>query len=79
MRTIAFDDIVKKVKDACMKAVKDAGVKFEEVTVDAGTYDKMKEIGGKPLWDKWINEMESKGLAGKKVFEAAKALLEKYK
>jgi hypothetical protein len=33
----------------------------------------------KPMQEKWVEEMEAKGLPGRKVFEEAKRLAIKYK
>jgi len=38
-----------------------------------------KEIGGKPIWDQWIADMEAKGLPGQKAFDETLRLIEKYK
>ncbi|MDB9822288.1 TRAP transporter substrate-binding protein, partial [Deltaproteobacteria bacterium] len=39
--------------------------------------DKWKDIC-QPIWDKWLNDMESKGLPGEAVLSEAQRLLEKY-
>jgi TRAP-type transport system periplasmic protein len=55
---------------------------FEEVgnKVIRLTPDEMKlwHEAASPIHDKWIKEMEGKGLPGKKVYEEAKTLIEKY-
>lgn len=56
-----------------------AGFKMEKVELDAGEEQKWKDIGAKPLWDKWVEEMKSKGLPGQRVLDAALKLMDKYK
>jgi TRAP-type C4-dicarboxylate transport system substrate-binding protein len=53
--------------------------KLERVALDAGEYEKMKSIAGKPLWDKWVSDMAAKGLPGQKVLDEVLRLLDKYK
>jgi len=39
---------------------------------------KVKELGGRPLWDAWAEDMEKKGLPGRKVLDAFLAAIAKY-
>lgn len=40
--------------------------------------ERWREIGGKPIWEEWVKEMEEKGLPGKKVLEKTIELYKKY-
>ncbi len=62
-----------------LEIMKKAGKVMEEVHLDPGEYEKWQGIAGKPLWDKYVAELEAKGLAGKKVLERLLAIREKYK
>lgn len=55
------------------------GYPFIEYTPTAEEFSKWQEIGGKPFWDKWIADIEAKGLPGQEVFDEAISLQEKYK
>jgi len=68
-----------EVKDLTLDQMQKAGFKMESVPLDAGELDKWKALGGKPIWDKWVAEMNGKGLAGQKVLDATLKLLDKYK
>lgn len=65
-------------KDDIVAAAEKSGKSLERVELDAGEYDKWKEIAGKPLWDKWVVEMKAKGLNAQKVLDAALNLVKKY-
>jgi TRAP-type C4-dicarboxylate transport system substrate-binding protein len=69
------DDIKVEVLAQAQKA----GFTMTSVALDAGEFDNWVKIAGKPLWDKWVAEMNSKGLPGQKVLDAALKLIEKYK
>jgi TRAP-type C4-dicarboxylate transport system substrate-binding protein len=56
-----------------------AGKVMQKVSLDAGEFDKWKEIGGKPLWDKWVADCQAKGIPAKKILDESLRLLEKYK
>ena len=58
---------------------KEMGQKLEKVSLDPGELERWKGIGGKPVWDKWVADMEAKGLPGQKVLDEAFRLIEKYK
>lgn len=68
-----------KPKGFVLDKVKEEGAKFERVALDPGEYDKWIGVAGEPLWDQWLNEMESKGLPGQKVLDKYQELIEKYK
>ena len=67
------------VKDEILTQSKAAGFSIEAVALDAGEFEKWKQIAGKPIWDKWVADMNAKGLAGQKVLDGALGLIEKYK
>jgi TRAP-type C4-dicarboxylate transport system substrate-binding protein len=67
------------VKDAVFAAMQKSGNVMEEVKFDPAEFAKLKDMAGKPLWDKWVATMNSKGLPGKKVMDKALELLDKYK
>lgn len=50
---------------------------FYDIPVDEA--DRWREVGSKPLWVKWVAEMEAKGLPGQKVLDATLRLLGEYK
>jgi TRAP-type C4-dicarboxylate transport system substrate-binding protein len=66
-------------KKELQNKIKREGKKWERVELDPGQYERWKEIAGRPLWDKWVAEMESKGLPGRKVLGEYQRLLEKYR
>lgn len=66
------------VKDEMLADATKAGKPMERVALDAGEYEKWIEIAGKPVWNKWVDEMKAKGLNGQKVLDATLALLKKY-
>jgi TRAP-type C4-dicarboxylate transport system substrate-binding protein len=66
------------VKEEMLADATKAGKPMERVELDAGEYEKWKEVAGKPLWSKWVDEMKAKGLNGQKVLDATLALLKKY-
>ena len=67
-----------QAKDETLAEVKKMGLKFERVPLDAGEIEKWKKIAGEPIWNEWVEQMEKKGLPGKKVLDEARKLLEKY-
>lgn len=68
-----------EVKDDVFATMRKGGYKIEQVGLDPGELDKWKQIAGKPLWDKWVADMNAKGLAGQKVLDEVLRLLNKYK
>ena len=67
------------VKTELIAAAQKAGSALQQGSLDQGEFDKWKQIAGKPIWDKWVADMNSKGLPGQKVLDAALALINKYK
>ena len=55
-----------------------AGKIMEEVNLDPGEFEKWKALAGKPLQEKWVADMEAKGLPGQKILDEAFRLTEKY-
>jgi TRAP-type C4-dicarboxylate transport system substrate-binding protein len=67
------------VKTDLLAQVQKGGFTLQQVSLDTGEFDKWKQIAGKPIWDKWVADMNAKGLPGQKVMDAALALINKYK
>lgn len=59
--------------------IKEAGYEIQEISLEPGELEKWIETGGKPVRDKWVADMEAKGLPGKKVLDEALRLIKKYK
>jgi TRAP-type C4-dicarboxylate transport system substrate-binding protein len=66
------------VREELLAAAEKAGKPMQKVDLDAGEYDKWKEIAGKPLWDKWVSDLKAKNIDGQKILSAAQDLLKKY-
>ena len=47
--------------------------KLEEVRFTPEMFDAVKEIAGRPVWDKWVSEMEAKGLPGRELLDVVLA------
>lgn len=67
------------VKEETLAKAKKAGKELVMHTLNPGELEKWQKIGGQPVWDEWVKEMDKKGLPGQKVLETAKQLMEKYK
>ncbi len=67
------------VKTELIATAQKAGVTLQQSSLVPGEFDKWKQIAGKPIWDKWVADMNAKGLPGQKVMDAALALINKYK
>lgn len=65
-------------KQEVVDSAKKAGKPLETIDLDPGEYEKWKSISGKPLWDKWVAEMQAKGLNAQKILDAALSLVKKY-
>lgn len=52
--------------------------KNEVITVPKEELAKWADVAGKPVWDAWIKDMNAKGFAGQKIFDAARAKVQKY-
>ncbi len=66
------------VKDETLAKAEKAGKKLEMISLAPGELEKWKAIAGPPVWDSWVEEMNKKGLPGKKVLDAAEKLMKKY-
>lgn len=58
------------------KAFREKGIEF--VTFSKADRDKFVEIGGKPIWEAWVKDMENKGLPGRKLLDFVLAEAEKH-
>jgi len=61
------------------KVTKAGNYKVEEVTADPGEEQKWKDLAGKPQWDKWIADIEAKGLPGRDTFNKLQQITDKYR
>lgn len=66
------------LRDEAYKKFADEGHAIESVELDPGEYEKWQETAI-PLWDKWIDDMEAKGLPGQKVIDEIQRLEQMYK
>ena len=65
-----MDVLVKGYRDADEKALplfKKRGLEF--ITYKKEDLDEFRRIGAKPVWDKWIEEMGSRGIPSKELFD----------
>jgi TRAP-type C4-dicarboxylate transport system substrate-binding protein len=67
------------VKDEALAIIKQQNLDIQKVSLDPGEYDKWYALTAKPLWDKWVEEMNAKNLPGQKVLDKANSLIAKYK
>lgn len=58
------------------KGMKDQGVQF--VSFPAAEAEKVKKISSEMIWGAWVEDMEKKGLAGKKTFQAYKRAVDEF-
>jgi TRAP-type C4-dicarboxylate transport system substrate-binding protein len=56
-----------------------AGYKMEQVKIEPQEFEKWRQVGGKPLWDKWVADTAAKGLPAQKIMDQLLQLLAKYK
>ena len=61
------------------KVTKAGNYKVEEVAADPGEEQKWKDLAGKPQWDKWIADIEARGLPGRDTFNKLQQITEKYR
>jgi len=69
----SYDEPVRKKIEAW---VKKGGQRMEEYTMPRAEVDRWIKAGGKPVWDKWVQNMESKGLPAKAVLADTLKLIE---
>lgn len=67
--------LAKAVRDKAKKA----GKEIKEISLDPGELQNWIDLAGKPLWDKWVADMEDKGQPGRKILDGALGLINKYK
>jgi TRAP-type C4-dicarboxylate transport system substrate-binding protein len=61
------------------KAMKAGNYKIEEIKADPGEEARWQDAAGKPQWDKWISDMEAKGLPGRDTFAKLQEITNKYR
>ncbi|MDP2916498.1 MAG: TRAP transporter substrate-binding protein [Dehalococcoidia bacterium] len=61
------------------EAMTKAGRTMTSINLDPGEEQKWIDVGGKPIWDKWVAEMKAKGLPGQKVLDELLQIQAKYK
>ena len=54
------------------------GVDIKVYTPPQEEIERWAEVAGKPIWDKWVQDMEAKGLPGQKVFDETLRLMQEY-
>jgi TRAP-type C4-dicarboxylate transport system substrate-binding protein len=69
----SYDEPVKKEIDDW---VKKGGHRMEEYTVPKSELDRWIQTGGKPVWDRWAEGQEAKGLPAKAVLADVQKLIE---
>ena len=60
-----------------LEKMQKAGVKVSDISDEE--LKRWANVIGKPIWDEWVAEMESKGLPGQAVLDETLRLAEKYK
>ena len=61
------------MKDLTIAKIKEEGRQFEIIKLS--DHEKWLEVGGKPIWDKWVKDMEAKGFKNaQKILDTAIAL-----
>jgi len=68
-----------EVAEKTIAKVQEEGQTLEKISLEPGEFERWREIAGKPLWDKWVAQMEVKGLPGQKILDETLRLIEKYK
>ena len=66
-------------EEEALAIAKERGQEMEVFNLDPGELEKWIEVGGKPVWAKWVADMEAKGKPGQKILDKAFNLREKYK
>jgi len=62
-------------REGVMERATAAGKKIEVVDLSASERERWLELGGKPIWDQWVKNMEAKGHANaREILDAAVAL-----
>ncbi len=69
----------KGMKEILLAIMEEKGYEFEEIIeLSPREAARWEEIGGKPVWDKWVADMEAKGLPGRAVLDELFRVLKKY-
>lgn len=66
-------------KQVILDKVLAEGQTCERVELKPGEREKMIQAGGQPIWDKWVNDNEAKGIPAQKVLDEQLRLNEKYR
>ncbi len=69
----SYEGPVRKVLDDW---VKKGGHRLEEYTPPRAEVERWMQVAGKPVWDRWVNGMEAKGLPAKAVLADTLKLIE---
>ncbi len=56
--------------------INETDYKIEEVVLEPVELERWKETAAKPLYDKWVADLEAKGLPGQKVLDEARRIME---
>jgi TRAP-type C4-dicarboxylate transport system substrate-binding protein len=67
------------VREETLATAKKQGETFEKVSLEPGEYERWVEVGGRPIWNQWVKDMEAKGFPGQKILDEAQRLVKKYK
>jgi len=68
-----------KYEEGMVAELKAKGSEYIRYDVPQAEFDRWLELGGSPVWDKWVASMEALGLPGREVLEEALLLYPKYK
>ena len=66
-------------REAAEAEISKAGYKMEVFNLAPEEIAEWEKIGGQPIWDQWLADMEAKGLPGQKAFDETLRLIDKYK
>jgi len=73
-----FDEVRPQIKDGLIKAYGEADAKFvplfkksglEFVTYSDKDLETFRQVGGKPVWEKWVKEMSAKGIPAQELLD----------
>jgi len=71
-----YAEIYAEIDKKWLAKFKERGIEIYEFPPEEKA--KVRELGGKPLWDAWAQDLEKKGLPGRKVLDAFLAAIAKY-
>ena len=72
LKQIEFQD---KARSQAWAAFDKSGV--QQVQWSKDELSKFKEVGGKPVWEKWVKDMEAKGIPGREILDQFQKLIAK--